>query len=80
MQNTRAPGPVLVMGAGAIGCYLGGCLQAAGVPVVFVGRARVLGALREHGLTLTDLDRRHAHLHASTLTLHAAVPGELAKW
>ncbi len=25
-----APGPVLVMGAGSIGCYVGGCLQASG--------------------------------------------------
>jgi len=51
-----APGPVLVMGAGAIGCYLGGCLQAAGAEVIFVGRPRVLQDLRAHGLKLTDLD------------------------
>ncbi len=70
--------PVLVMGAGAIGCYLGGSLQAAGVPVVFVGRARVLGALREHGLTLTDLDQRHAHLAPALLDLHERVPAGLA--
>ena len=70
--------PVLVMGAGSIGCYLGGCLQAAGVPVVFVGRPRVLAALREHGLTLTDLDGRRQHLDGSTLALHETVPPGLA--
>ena len=70
--------PVLVLGAGAIGCYLGGCLQAAGVPVVFVGRPRVLAALREHGLTLSDLDQHHQHLAASALNLHDAVPAGLA--
>ena len=70
--------PVLVMGAGAIGCYLGGCLQAAGVPVVFVGRPRVLAALREHGLTLTDLDDRRQRLDASTLSLHETIPEGLA--
>jgi len=66
-----APGPLLVMGAGAIGCYVGGCLQAAGVEVHFVGRPRVLDALRLHGLTLSDLDGRHQVLPAGTLHLHA---------
>ena len=51
-----APGSVLVMGAGAIGCYLGGCLQAAGARVVLVGRPRVLDELRVHGLRCSDLD------------------------
>jgi 2-dehydropantoate 2-reductase len=69
---------MLVMGAGAIGCYLGGCLQAAGVPVVFVGRPRVLAALREHGLTLSDLDGGHQHLPVDTLSLHEQVPAGLA--
>jgi 2-dehydropantoate 2-reductase len=69
---------VLVMGAGSIGCYLGGCLQAAGVQVVFVGRPRVLGALREHGLTLTDLDGRKDHLPAHTLDLREEVPAGIA--
>ncbi len=41
-----------VLGAGAIGCYLGGRLAAAGNKVVFVGR---LGReISEHGLELTD--------------------------
>jgi 2-dehydropantoate 2-reductase len=37
-----------VMGAGAIGCYLGGRLHAAGVPVVLVGRlqAEIAGGMR----------------------------------
>ena len=78
MQNTRAPGPVLVMGAGAIGCYLGGCLQAADVPVLFIGRARVLGALRTQGLTLTDLDGRAQHLSATALSLDEQIPAGLA--
>ena len=70
--------PVLVMGAGAVGCYVGGCLQAAGVPVVFVGRPRVLAQLREHGLTLSDLDRREQHIPADALTLSEAVPAGIA--
>ena len=63
------PGTVLVMGAGAIGCHLGGRLQAAGVAVRFVGRPRVLDALRVHGLTLTDLDGSRVSLPPSSLDL-----------
>lgn len=68
------PGPVLVMGAGSVGCYLGGRLAAAGAEVVFVGRSRVLGALATHGLTVSDLDGGREHLPASTLHLAAEVP------
>jgi len=64
-----APGAVLIMGAGAIGCHLGGRLQAAGVAVRFVGRPRVIDALRLHGLTLTDLDGGRASLPPSSLDL-----------
>lgn len=71
-MKIAAPGPVLVMGAGAVGCWIGGCLAAAGVPVTFVGRARVLGALREHGLTLTDLDGGARTLAAGSLSLASA--------
>jgi 2-dehydropantoate 2-reductase len=72
-----APGPLLVMGAGNIGCYVGGCLRAAGVDVTFVGRPRVLGALREHGLALSALDGHRAHVDASSLTLLDALPADL---
>lgn len=44
-----------VMGAGAIGCYVGGCLAADGVDVVFVGRARAKKELEASGLVLSDL-------------------------
>ncbi|HEY4065373.1 MAG TPA: 2-dehydropantoate 2-reductase, partial [Burkholderiaceae bacterium] len=66
------------MGAGAIGCYLGGCLHAAGVPVAFVGRPRVLDALRAHGLELTDLDGASRRVEAAALSLHERVPPGLA--
>jgi len=68
------PGPVLVMGAGSIGCYLGGALAGAGAEVTFVGRPRVLAALREHGLTISDLDGARIELAPSALRLEASVP------
>lgn len=73
-----APGPVLIMGAGSVGCYLGACLQAAGVPVVFVGRPRVLDALRNQGLRVTDLDGADQRLDPASLRLHEQVPAGLS--
>ena len=72
-----APGPaptVLVMGAGNIGCWLGGRLQAAGAQVHLVGRPRMLQALADHGLTLTDREGVQLQLPAASLQLHHSVP------
>jgi len=70
-------GPVLIMGAGSIGCYLGGRLALSGHDVHFVGRPRVLDQLREHGLTITEPDGTSATLPADMLSLHEDVPSGL---
>jgi len=67
---------VLVMGAGAVGCFLGGLLQASGQSVVFVGRSRVLEPLETHGLTLTDLDGRQNTIAGRDLRLFSDLPSE----
>lgn len=72
--QTTAPGPVLVMGAGNVGCYLGGRLQAAGAAVAFVGRPAVTTALAEHGLRLTDLAGCEHRLPPAMLELHNRLP------
>ncbi len=72
-MNTAWP-PVLVLGTGAVGGYVGGALQAAGATVHFVARPRTLQALQQHGLRLTDLDGRQQHLPAAALSLHAEPP------
>jgi 2-dehydropantoate 2-reductase len=69
---------VLVMGAGSVGCWLGGRLQAAGATVHFVGRPRMLSALGQQGLTLTDRDGGRLHLPAHSLQLHRSLPADLA--
>ena len=74
MTDPALPGPVLVMGAGSIGCFLGGSLQAAGARVSYVGRPRVLADLRLNGLTLTDLDGGRVQLPPAALDLHEQVP------
>jgi 2-dehydropantoate 2-reductase len=70
--------PVLVMGAGAVGCWIGGCLRADGVPVTFVGRPRVLNALRAHGLNLTDLEGGTRRVSAHALDLRESADGAAA--
>lgn len=53
---------IAIVGAGSIGCYVGGKLLAAGAGagttnVVFVGRPRLRDELAAHGLTTRDFDR-----------------------
>lgn len=62
------------MGAGSVGCFVGGLTQLAGVPVHFVGRPRVLAGLRKHGLRLTDLDGLDRRIPALDLRLHDQPP------
>lgn len=68
---------VLVMGAGSVGCFIGGLTQLAGVPVHFVGRPRVLAHLRKHGLRLTDQDGLDRHIPPLQLRLHEEPPAGL---
>ncbi len=68
------PGPLAIVGAGSVGCYVGGRLLAAGADVHFVGRPRVLAALRQRGLTLTDCDGGRVELPAERLHLHDELP------
>jgi len=46
---------VAVLGAGAVGCYFGGMLARAGVPVTLIGRARHVEAINANGLFLDGL-------------------------
>lgn len=45
---------VAVLGAGSIGCFVGGAWQAAGLDLSFVGREAIGAAIAQDGLTLTD--------------------------
>lgn len=59
--------PIVVAGAGNIGCFLGGWLAAAGVPVLFLGRPRVVQELTTHGISLTDCDGNARAVRADTV-------------
>jgi len=45
---------IVVLGAGAIGCFIGGAWKAAGLDVRFIGRGSIGREIAEYGLTLTD--------------------------
>src|SRR5699024_12515577 len=61
MTSHDSPLRITVIGAGVIGCYLGGRL-ACHADVTLVGRPHVLDPLRSEGLTVAsrDGDRLHA--------------------
>jgi 2-dehydropantoate 2-reductase len=48
-----------IVGAGAIGGFLGARLALAGEEVTFIARGENLAAIREHGVRIVDSDREH---------------------
>jgi 2-dehydropantoate 2-reductase len=58
-----AGGPkVAILGAGSVGCFVGGAWQVAGLPVTFVGRPAIASEIDKHGLVLTDYSGSRAEL------------------
>lgn len=58
-----ARGPkIAVLGAGSVGCFIGGAWAVAGLPVTFIGRPRLAKAVGECGMTLSDNLGWEAHL------------------
>ena len=53
---------IAVLGAGSVGCFIGGCWQAAGLPVTFIGRPNIAEDIRANGLTLSDYSGWQTHL------------------
>lgn len=53
---------VAILGAGSIGCFVGGCWQAAGLDVRFFGRPSFAREIGDHGLTLSDYSGWQASL------------------
>ncbi|WP_158668296.1 2-dehydropantoate 2-reductase [Bradyrhizobium guangdongense] len=61
--------PIVVAGAGAIGCFVGGMLAAAGRRVALLVRPRVKTEIERFGLRLTDFDGSETRLGAGQLAL-----------
>ncbi len=65
-KNSDLP-RVAVMGAGAVGCYFGGMLARAGVPVTLLGRPVHVEAINRDGLFLDTLEfQERVRISAST--------------
>lgn len=58
-----------IVGAGAIGCFVGGLLQAAGTDVRYIARPKTAARLRENGLRLRTFDNRAVALPGDALTI-----------
>lgn len=58
-----AGGPkVAILGAGSVGCFIGGAWASTGIPVTFIGRQKLAKDVDRHGLTLSDYSGWQAHL------------------
>ena len=68
----------MILGAGSIGCFVGGCWQAAGLDVRFIGRHSFASDIGQHGLTLTDYSGWEASL-PSQMVDYGAEPDGLAE-
>ncbi len=71
MKDAAAPDAlrIVVAGAGAIGCFTGGLMAAAGRGVTLLARPRICDELRAHGLSLTDFGGMALRVQADDLTL-----------
>jgi 2-dehydropantoate 2-reductase len=70
------PPRIAILGAGSVGCFIGGVWQAAGLPVQFFGRERFGRDVGEHGLSLSDYDDWRAKIPAGRVD-YACQPGGL---
>lgn len=77
MASDDNPLRITVIGAGVIGCYLGGRL-AAHADVTLVGRPHVVDPIREHGLTVESGDGDQLHAPADSVVL-AGDPRSVAR-
>jgi 2-dehydropantoate 2-reductase len=69
MISTR---PIVVAGAGSIGCFVGGMLADAGRSVALFARPRVIAEIEQHGLRLTSFEGLDRLVRADRLVLSQA--------
>jgi 2-dehydropantoate 2-reductase len=61
--------PVVVAGAGSIGCFVGGMLAAAGKPVALLARPRLIDEIESNGLNVTSFEGASHQIAPRQLTL-----------
>lgn len=68
----------MVLGAGAVGCFIGGAWQAAGLNVAFIGRERIAVHIARSGIRLSDLEGWKTQLPPEAMHF-STKPAALAK-
>ncbi|MDI1302477.1 MAG: 2-dehydropantoate 2-reductase [bacterium] len=63
---------IAILGAGSIGCYVGGRLAAAGCSVVLIGRPRIGAIITAQGLDLSDYHGWTTHLAPADIRFSTA--------
>ena len=62
-----------IVGAGSIGCFVGGALMLGGAPVRFFGRPRIAAELQEYGLQISDFRGLYHEVAPDSLSFHTDV-------
>lgn len=66
-MSDASNGPIVVAGAGGIGCFLGGLLADAGRAVVLLAPSRIIADIATHGLHLTSIERLDRRVSGQTI-------------
>ena len=75
---------IAILGAGSIGCYVGGRLAAVGGKVLFIGRERLQGVLQQNGLQLSHFNQSQVRVRPEQfeiithVDMPAGMPGSRA--
>jgi 2-dehydropantoate 2-reductase len=64
----NAIGPIVVAGAGSIGCFVGGMLAAADRRVALLARPRIIADIENNGLRLTSFEGLDTHVASASLS------------
>src|SRR5580700_424115 len=68
-QRMERDRPIVVAGAGSIGCFVGGLLAGAGRAVSLLARPRVIAEIEGFGLNLTSLEGSSWHVASQQVKL-----------
>lgn len=69
---------IVVLGAGSVGCFVGGAWHAAGLNISFIGRDAVASDVAQHGISLTDLEGWKARISPGEVRF-SSKPAALAR-
>jgi 2-dehydropantoate 2-reductase len=69
LDAANTPSPIVIAGAGSVGCYVGGALAHAGRAVTLLLRPALADAIAAHGLITRNLSEPERHIPASAFNL-----------